>query len=114
MLGSVDCFAFSTTASEGFGIVLIEAMAAGLPIIATNTGGIPSVLGDDPAGILIPPQSPTSIRSAIEQLISDDSKAQELQQQGMKRAQRFSVPSGIDTLENFYRTIIASRSETNQ
>ena len=55
LLANADIFAFSTTGEEGFGIVLIEAMAAGLPIIATDVLACREVLDNGNAGILIPP-----------------------------------------------------------
>ena len=54
ILAQADIFAFSTTLSEGFGIALIEAMAASLPIIATDVPACREVLDDGKAGILIP------------------------------------------------------------
>lgn len=54
LLANADIFAFSTTAEEGFGIVLIEAMAAGLPIIATDVPACKEVLDNGKAGILVP------------------------------------------------------------
>ena len=55
LLSNADIFALSTTEKEGFGIVLIEAMAAGLPIIATDVSACKEVLDNGNAGILIPP-----------------------------------------------------------
>ena len=55
LLANADIFALSTTGEEGFGIVLIEAMAAGLPIIATDVSACREVLDNGNAGILVPP-----------------------------------------------------------
>ena len=54
LLAKADIFALSTTQDEGFGIVLIEAMAAGLPIIASDVPACREVLDDGNAGILVP------------------------------------------------------------
>ena len=59
MLAEADIFAFSTTLSEGFGIALIEAMAARLPIIATDVPACREVLDNGKAGILIPEEELT-------------------------------------------------------
>jgi len=56
LLGQADLFAFSTTAAEGFGIALIEAMAAGLPVIASDVPACREVLLDGAAGELLPPR----------------------------------------------------------
>ena len=55
LLGQADLFALSTTPAEGFGIVLIEAMAAGLPIIASDVPACREVLLEGAAGVLLPP-----------------------------------------------------------
>ena len=57
LLANADIFAFSTTEEEGFGIVLMEAMAAGLPIIASDVSACKEVLDNGNAGILIPPKN---------------------------------------------------------
>lgn len=54
LLGQADLFAFATTADEGFGIALIEAMAAGLPVIASDVPACREVLSDGAAGDLLP------------------------------------------------------------
>ena len=56
---------------EGFGIVLIEAMAAGKPIVATNTSSIPEIVEDGRNGILVQPENAEAISVALEKLISD-------------------------------------------
>jgi glycosyltransferase involved in cell wall biosynthesis len=56
LLGRADLFAFSTTAAEGFGIVLIEAMASSLPVIASDVPACREVLAEGVAGVLLPPR----------------------------------------------------------
>lgn len=57
LLGQMDICAFSTTNNEGFGIALIEAMAAGLPIVASDVAACREVLGNGKAGLLVCPQN---------------------------------------------------------
>ena len=59
------------SAAEGFGLVLIEAMAAGIPVIATDVPGVRDVIKDDVTGILVPPGDPQKLADAINQLIAD-------------------------------------------
>ena len=70
ILAEADIFAFSTTLSEGFGIALIEAMAAKLPIIATDVPACREVLDNGKAGILIPVGRVDLWVNALNQLIS--------------------------------------------
>ena len=74
ILSEADIFAFSTTSLEGFGIALIEAMAAGLPIIATDVPACREVLDDGKAGILIPVGRIDLWIKALNKLISSSNK----------------------------------------
>lgn len=73
---------------EGFGLVLLEAMAQGAPLIAMNTSAIPEVVGD--AGLLVDPADAGGIRRAMERLASDPSYCRELEQRGYRRLGEFS------------------------
>ena len=65
LLGQMDLFAFATTEAEGFGIVLIEALAASIPVVASDTGPCAEVLQQGKLGILVPPRDPVSMGKAI-------------------------------------------------
>ena len=57
--------------TEGLGVVLIEAMELGLPIVASNVGGIPDVVVDGTSGILVPEKAPEALANAFKQLAAD-------------------------------------------
>ena len=57
--------------TEGLGVVLIEAMELGLPVVASNVGGIPDVVVDGVSGILVPEKNPEALASAFKKLASD-------------------------------------------
>jgi glycosyltransferase involved in cell wall biosynthesis len=59
------------SAAEGFGLVLIEAMAAGIPIVATDVPGIRDVVKNEVTGLLVPPAQPQKLADAINRLIND-------------------------------------------
>jgi len=78
--------------NEGFGIVLLEAMASGCPIIASSTTAVPEAVGD--AGILLSdPRDAGEIRSAMLRLLEDEQLRSELRARGLRRAARFSWES---------------------
>lgn len=68
---SADLFAFHTL-YEGFGIVVIEAMASGTPIVTTNVGGLEEIVVDNGAGTVVPPNKPKRMAHEIITLLHDD------------------------------------------
>lgn len=98
---------------EPFGIVLIEAMASGLPIIATRTGGIPWVLEEGRCGILINPHSPEAIASALIRIVEEPSIAKQLQERGKDRANFFDIRNGIQILIYGYHKQLNQQNPSN-
>lgn len=70
LLGQTDVFAFSTTQDEGFGIVLIEAMAAGIPIVATDVAACREVLANGEAGLLVAPSDADALALALRNVLN--------------------------------------------
>ncbi|WP_048048280.1 glycosyltransferase family 4 protein [Methanosarcina mazei] len=89
MLSSVDIFVTSSR-SETFGIVVLEALAAGTPVIASNVGGIPQLLNNGEYGLLVEPENPEDLSSAVIKLIKDPVLMGELSKKGRLRAQEYS------------------------
>ncbi len=85
---------------EGMGSVLLEAMACGVPIVATTAGGIPEVLEDGRSALLVPPRSPEKLADAVCAALSDRESA-------AKRAR-----AAESSLENFSMSRIGERTET--
>jgi glycosyltransferase involved in cell wall biosynthesis len=73
--------------AEGFGLVLIEAMAAGVPVVATNVAGIRDVVRDQQTGLLVPARDPAALAHAIEQVLSDSSLRSRLTEAGRREVQ---------------------------
>ena len=71
--------------SETFGIVCAEAMAAGLPVVATRWRGIPDVVRDGETGLVVPPQDPAAFADAVEELIVDPERARSFGVRGRQR-----------------------------
>ena len=70
-LGEIDVLVLPSEA-EGFGLVLIEAMAAGVPVVATDVPGIRDVVSSEVTGLLVPPRRPDLLREAILRACTDD------------------------------------------
>jgi len=68
LVGQLDLFAFATTPDEGLGSALIEAMAAGVPVVASDVGACREVLDDGALGLLVPPRDPVALADAIERV----------------------------------------------
>jgi colanic acid/amylovoran biosynthesis glycosyltransferase len=83
--GAVDMVVLPTL-HEGIPVCLIEAMAYGIPVISTPTGGIPELLRDE-AGILVPTKDPAVLADAIERLLGDSSLQRRLSEAGRRRVE---------------------------
>lgn len=84
--------------SEGFPNAILEAMASGLPIVATKVGGVPYIVGD--AGILVPPRDVEALKKALA-FFSKKSKRKEYQKRSLQRVKLFTWERVIDKLQSF-------------
>lgn len=107
LLKAFDLFV-SSSRTEGTPMVLLEAMDAGVPIIATRVGGIPDVLG--PAdGVLVPPEDPAALRRAILQMIDEPESAHENAARASERLeQSFGPEPWLNAHEQMYRAAVHS------
>jgi glycosyltransferase involved in cell wall biosynthesis len=85
LLGKFDLYAFSTTRDEGFGIALIEAMAAGVPIVASDVPACNEVLAGGESGVLVPPADPASMARELLRLLRSDDERQAFATRAMAR-----------------------------
>lgn len=77
---------------EGFGIVFLEAMAAGLPIVAARAAAVPEVVPDGVCGILVPPGSPAELAGALDRLLSSAEERRRMGEAGRQRASLYDAP----------------------
>lgn len=77
------CFV-APSRTEAQGVAMCEAMACGLPVIATNIGGIPEFVKNEVNGLLVPPERPLALRKAVTRLLSDEQIYNTLSEQGAK------------------------------
>jgi len=107
LLGQADLFAFSTTAAEGFGIALIEAMAAGLPLLASDVPACRELLADGAAGELLPPADPPGWTQRLAGLMADPRARSALARRARRHRQRFAIAPSAAA---WYRLLAASSS----
>lgn len=92
---------------EGFGLAAAEAMAAGVPLIASSVGSLPEVVDAPRGGILIPPSDPAALAAATERLLDDAGARASLSQSARESARRFSWDAVADAHYQFIRHIAA-------
>lgn len=92
---------------EGLGVAVIEALAAGLPVVASRVGGIPELVEDGHSGLLIAPQEPFALATAIKQLIDDLPWARSLGLQGQRFVRtRYDVTAMAQANEALYYKLL--------
>ncbi len=93
--------------NEGFGVVLLEAMAMKLPIIATKVGGVPEVVLDGETGILVPSGDPEALARVMIRFFKDPSLATRMGENGYRRLKKcFDIGETISKTERLYKKLL--------
>ena len=92
---------------EGFGLPILEAMTIGVPVVSSNRGALPEVLGE--AGLLVDPIDPSNIAEAITQILTDKTLAMQCITRGIDQAQLFTWKASAQALCAAYQKAIAVR-----
>ncbi|MBM3474817.1 MAG: glycosyltransferase family 4 protein [Armatimonadetes bacterium] len=87
---------------ESFGLVLVEAAAAGIPVLVTHVGGLPEVIEEGVTGLLVEPGSADALASALCELVADPERGKQLSRRGRERAERLY---GLETCNEAYVTL---------
>lgn len=103
-LAAADVFVLPSR-SEAFGIALVEAMHAGLPVVATRVGGIPELVGKE-NGILVPPADPAALAKAIRELSADPARAAAMRAVNKERAEPYRWERVGARLLAIYETLL--------
>jgi glycosyltransferase involved in cell wall biosynthesis len=94
--------------AEGFGLPVLEAMTVGVPVIASDRGSLPEVVGD--AGLLVSPDDPDELAAALQRLSTDRALAASLGARGARRALIFDWMTSAAALHDTYTALMAERA----
>jgi glycosyltransferase involved in cell wall biosynthesis len=94
--------------SEGFSLAVLEAMAVGLPVVATRCGGPEELIEDGVSGLLVPPQSPPALAAALRRVLGDPAAARLLGRCGATRARAFRLEASARGVEEIYEELLAA------
>src|SRR5205814_6745166 len=108
ILAGCDVYAGPSVGGESFGVVLVEAMAAGLPVVASDIPGYREVIRHDRDGLLVPPRDPDALASALAAVLDDPDLAGRLAAAGTERAAAFDWDVVAGRLEGLYRDAVAA------
>jgi glycosyltransferase involved in cell wall biosynthesis len=103
---SADAFVFPSR-TETLGLVLLEAMAAGCPVVAARSGGIPDIVTDGENGYLFDPLDEQGLVMATQKLLADPYQREKLRRQARLEAERWSWSAATQQLQDYYQKVIA-------
>jgi len=103
---TADIFCAPATGRESFGIILLEAMAVGKPIVASNIGGYASIVSHGVDGLLVPPKDDKELAQALISLMVDEPLRQQMGAMGKRKAQDYSWEHLAKRILNYYLRIL--------
>jgi len=103
---TADVYCSPATGRESFGIVLLEAMAAGAPIVASDIHGYKGVVRRGREALLVPPREPKELADALGRLLTDHELARTMSENGQRRAEEFSWPRVTAKVDDYYGFVI--------
>jgi len=103
---TADIFCAPATSRESFGIVLLEAMATGKPVVATNIPGYASVVSDGEDGILVPPKNYNELSRVLKTLLNDENLCRQMGMKGKAKSRNFSWELVAQQVMDYYLRII--------
>jgi glycosyltransferase involved in cell wall biosynthesis len=106
---SADAFLFPSR-TETLGLVLLESMAAGCPVVAANSGGIPDIVTDGVNGYLFDPRDENGLISATKRLLTAKAEREELRQNARLEAEKWGWQAATQQLLNYYQQVLKNNS----
>lgn len=103
LLHDCDLFVFPTTSSDGFPKAVLEAMATGLPVVATRVSVLPSLLGEG-VGLLLDSAEPVEVARGIRSALSDRGRYEDMSRKSVCKAQQYSLETWAETIGSHLQT----------
>jgi glycosyltransferase involved in cell wall biosynthesis len=107
ILAALDVFCLSSK-EEGLGTSVLDAMALGVPVVATRAGGIPEMVADGKTGYLAVPRDPQSLADALKRAIQNRANNKEILKNALDVAKKFDIKETISRTESLYRQLLSS------
>jgi glycosyltransferase involved in cell wall biosynthesis len=106
VMGACDLFTLASD-NEGLPVALMEAMALGLPIVATAVGGVPEVVSTGREGVLVPPKDPVALAAALETMAADPQERARAGCAAKAASAQFDIAETVRRVEAVYRSVLA-------
>ena len=107
---TADVFCAPNTGNESFGLILLEAMAAGTPVVASSIEGFACVVAHDEEGLLVPPRDSAALAEALLQLLNDPDRRQEMGRTAQAKAEGFGWEKISPQVLSFYERVKLERA----
>ena len=102
----------ASVSDEPFGIAMIEAMAAGKPVVASRAGGLADIVLHEQTGLLVKPHDAEDLARALQRLISDPALRARMGQEASRRAENYKVSNVVPHIEQAYQDVIESAGQS--
>jgi glycosyltransferase involved in cell wall biosynthesis len=110
LLHAIDVVAHCSVAAEPFGRVIVEAMLAGTPVVATRGGGVDEIITDGEDGFLVPPADPVALALAVGKILQEPALASKVSTAALNSAsQRFSMEKTVGRIHQLLKDIVYIR-----
>ena len=110
LLGAMDMFVLPSL-NEALPIVILEAMAVGLPVVATRVGGVPEIVQDGATGLLVAPGDEAGLLAALNRLAEDTALRAKLANAGREQVRaQFTIEQMVRNLETIYEELLARKA----
>jgi glycosyltransferase involved in cell wall biosynthesis len=105
-IARADVFAL-TSRYEGFGNVLVEAMACGVPVVVTSSPGPLEIVRDEVDGVIVPEHTPAAVAGALEAMLTDDRRRASMAAAALEASRRFALPAIVGQYDSWFSELVA-------